>query len=192
MERTIPKRNPGRNAPLDQRARRSQEGLRQALLDLLTQRSFDDITVREIAGRADVGYTTFFRHFASKDALLDAVIMMEIQRLTDRALPIYDAADGLGACLALCTYVEEHRTMWSALLTGGAASKVREEMLVQSRSLSASRAIDHSLPADLGAALAVAVILELLSWWLRQPAPWPAGDIAEIIHERVIKPSIAG
>jgi AcrR family transcriptional regulator len=191
MERTIPKHKRPDGGLVDLRVRRSQDGLRNALLDLLRKRAFEDITVREIADLADVGYTTFFRHFPNKEALLDAVIMAEIQRLTDRALPIYDAADGLGACLALCAYVDEHRSLWSALLTGGAAPKVREAMLSQSRSVTATRVSSPYLPADLGNALAVALILELLSWWLRQPAPWPAQKVAEIIYDRVIKPSIA-
>jgi len=189
MERSIPKRKVARGGLSDLRVRRSHDGLRSALLDLLQKRSFEDITVREIVDHADIGYTTFFRHFSSKEGLLDAVIMVEIQRLTDRALPIYDAADGLGACLALCAYVEEHRSLWSALLTGGAAPKVREQMLSQSRGLISTRTGEDSLPADLGIALAVAVILELLSWWLRQPAPWSPSRVAEILYSRAIEPS---
>ncbi len=155
----------------DSRVRRNRDGLREALLDLLTRRDFEDITVREIVGHADIGYTTFFRHFSSKEALLDTVVMVEIERLTDRALPIYDSADARGACLALCTYVDEHRPLWSALLIGGAAPKVREEMLKQSRGVTSSRDMGSSIPPDLSAALAVAAILELLSWWLCQPEP---------------------
>jgi AcrR family transcriptional regulator len=192
MERSIPKRNDGRAGLTDARVRRSRDGLERALIALLKDHVFEEITVRDIADRADVGYTTFFRHFSSKDALLDAVIMIEIQRLTDRALPIYDAADGFGACLALCTYVDEHRSVWTALLAGGAVPKVREEMLRQSRAVTSTRIADATLPADLGSALAVAVIVELLSWWLRQPAPWPAREIATILHDRVIAPSTGG
>ncbi len=191
MERTIPKIKKSRGGLGDLRVRRSQDGLRSALLDLLNVRAFEDITVREIVDHADVGYTTFFRHFSSKEALLDAVIMVEIQRLTDASLPIYEAADGPGSCLALCDYVNDHRALWAALLTGGAAPKVREEMLRQSRNVTSTRAANTHLPMDLGNALAVAVILELLSWWLRQPLPWPADRVAEIMYDRVIKPAIA-
>jgi AcrR family transcriptional regulator len=191
LERTIPNYKKRRAGLHDVRVRRSRDGLRDALLDLLQRRAFEDITVREIASHADVGYTTFFRHFPSKEALLDAVITIEIQRLTDRSLPIYDSADARGACLALCTYVDEHRPLWSALLIGGAAPKVREEMLKQSRSAALPRAAGSSLPPDLGIALAVAVILELLSWWLRQSAPWPASRVAEVLHERAIAPAVA-
>ncbi|MFT4045754.1 MAG: helix-turn-helix domain-containing protein [Solimonas sp.] len=189
MERTIPNCKKRRTGLDDQRVRRSRDDLRDALLDLLQKRDFESITVREISSQADVGYTTFFRHFSSKEALLDAVVSVEIQRLTDRSLPVYDSTDARGACLALCTYVDEHRALWSALLTGGAAPKVREEMLKQSRRAAPTRATARSLPAELAAALSVAVILELLSWWLRQPAPWPASRVAEVLYDRVIAPA---
>ena len=189
MERSIPNYNKRGIGLADLRVRRNRDGLRDALLDLLQTHDFADITVRQIVGHASVGYTTFFRHFSSKEALLDAVIMEEIKRLTDRALPIYDSADARGACVALCSYVNDHRALWSALLVGGAAPKVREEMLTQARSVTSTRAPPDALPADLGAALAVAVIVELLSWWLRQPAPWAVDRIATVLYERVIAPS---
>ncbi len=189
MERAIPKNKAGGSGPTDLRVRRSQDGLRNALLDLLGAEAFENITVRQIVDFADVGYTTFFRHFASKEALLEAVITVEIERLTDRCSPIYDAADGLGACLALCSFVDEHRSLWTALLTGGAAPKVREEMLRQSRLVTSTSRMAGTLPADLSTALAVAGILELLSWWLRQPEPWSASRVAVILHDRIIVPS---
>jgi AcrR family transcriptional regulator len=189
MERDIPKHKIGQTGLPDLRVRRSQDRLRTALLRLLEARCLEDVTVREIVDLAEVGYTTFFRHFASKEALLDAVIAVEIEQLTARSLPVYRAADGAGACLLLCDYVDEYRPLWTALLTGGAASKVREEMLRQSRAVTPARSSESALPVELGIALAVSGILELLSWWLRQPAPWPSSQVATVLYDRVILPS---
>jgi AcrR family transcriptional regulator len=189
MERIMPKHKIGLDGLFDLRVRRSRDGLRTALLQLLETQAFDDITVREIAGQADVGYTTFFRHFASKEALLDAVIRVEIEQLTDRSQPIDLAADGAGACLALCEYIDQHRPLWTGLLTGGAASKVREEMMRQSHAIKQASTQEQGLPLDLGIALAVSGIVELLCWWLRQPKPWDARRIAPILYERIILPA---
>jgi AcrR family transcriptional regulator len=192
MEHTIPQNAVPASPMIDLRVRRSREGLRAALLDLLEARAFEDITIREVAARAGVGYTTFFRHYPGKEALLDDVAADEIRSLTEHAMPIYDSGDPLSACLALCSYVERHRALWSALLTGGAAPIVREEMLKQAREATVARSPAQSLPADLGTALAIAVIVELLSWWLRQSDPWPAARLADVMNRTAIAPLLGG
>ena len=188
MEYSVPKRNDLRLMISDARVRRSRAELRTALLHLLETKPFDAITIREIAAAAQVGYTTYFRHYPGKDALLDDLAADEISRLTAFTLPIYDSADPGPACLALCRYIDQHRALWSKLLAGGAAAIVKEELLRQGCEAASARGEKQLLPPELGIALAVAVIVELLSWWLRQPDPWPADEVAKILDRTAIAP----
>lgn len=174
----------------DARVRRSRESLRRAFVELLTEKSPVRITIRDITAAAGVGYTTYFRHYANKEALLEDVTVEEVTRLTDLVVPVYDTTDPRSACVALCTYVDEHRPLWTALLTGGAAGMVKEELLRQGRATSASRSGDRGLPLDLGVALATVVIVEVLSWWLRQSRPWPVDRVAGIINDVGIRPTM--
>lgn len=171
----------------DPRVLRSRAGLGQALLELLETTPLEQITIRDIAASAGVGYTTYYRHYASKEALLQDLAAEEVRRLSALTIPVYDAADPHAACLALCTYVDQRRVVWSALLTG-ALGFVREEMLRQGREAAAAR--PHSwLPGDLGIVLSATVIVELLAWWLRQPDPPPAELMAEVLDRTVISPA---
>jgi AcrR family transcriptional regulator len=173
----------------DVRARRSHGALRDALLKLLKRKPFDQITVRSIAAAANIGYTTFFRHHPSKDALLDDLAADEIARLVGMVLPVLDAGDRPAACLRLCTYVHQNRALWSALLTGGAAGTMRAEFLRRASRDGATRAASDSwLPFEIGNILAVSGIVEVLSWWLRQPDPLPVTRISEILHRGVFSP----
>ena len=56
--------------PVDRRIRRTQHGLREALLNLIVERGWDAVTVRDVCERADVGRSTFYVHFADKESLL--------------------------------------------------------------------------------------------------------------------------
>jgi AcrR family transcriptional regulator len=53
----------------DKRIRRSTQLLYNALMALVGEKPFDKITVQEIIERADVGRTTFYAHFQSKEDL---------------------------------------------------------------------------------------------------------------------------
>src|SRR5687767_5953143 len=53
----------------DRRVQRSRELLQQALIELISDRRYDAITIQDIVDRANVGRTTFYLHYNSKDDL---------------------------------------------------------------------------------------------------------------------------
>jgi AcrR family transcriptional regulator len=54
----------------DRKRRRAKETIRRAALDLFSERGFDAVSVTDIAARAEVGRTTFFRYFGDKQEVL--------------------------------------------------------------------------------------------------------------------------
>ena len=58
------------STPRDARLLKTRAALLGTLLQLLTERSFDQVTIREITKAAGIGYATFFRHYPDKEALL--------------------------------------------------------------------------------------------------------------------------
>lgn len=149
---------------------RTDNALRAALLKLLEREPLEAITVRQICAAADVHYATFFRRHASKEALLDHVAREQINRLIELSLPVSDAAGDEAGFLALCSYVDEHRRLWGALLTG-AGGAMREELLRLSMKTAAERAPVHAwLPLELATTCTVTLMIEMLTWWVKQPA----------------------
>ena len=55
----------------DPRITRTRQLLHQALLELMVEKSFEAITIQDIAGRATVNRVTFYSHFQDKYALLE-------------------------------------------------------------------------------------------------------------------------
>ena len=53
----------------DRRVQRTRELLQKALIDLIGERGYDAITIQDIVDRANVGRTTFYLHYNSKDDL---------------------------------------------------------------------------------------------------------------------------
>ena len=53
----------------DRRVKRTHELLQKALVDLIAERGYDAVTVQDILDHADVGRTTFYKYYTSKDDL---------------------------------------------------------------------------------------------------------------------------
>src|SRR5947208_17089011 len=100
----------------DARVVRTREALRQAMVDLAAESPLEAITVRAIAARAGVGYATFFRHYADKEALLADVADVLTRQFLETVRPLLRQRDRLGAARTLCAFVVEHRAIEQALI----------------------------------------------------------------------------
>jgi AcrR family transcriptional regulator len=180
-----------REGPSDARQVRSRTALTNALLELLEEKPFDQLTIREISARAGTGYATFFRHYATKEALLSDVASEEIADLLARTIPVLHDSSSYETTRALCCHVAEHRNLWTALLTGGAAGIVREEFIRQARKLPREFARPKSwLPADLGVVYGTGGTIDLLAWWLSQEEAYTPEQIAGILNRLIIAPLV--
>src|SRR5258705_6420819 len=53
----------------DRRTQRTRHSLTHAMVDLVTEKRFDEITVQNLIDRADIGRSTFYTHFRDKEDL---------------------------------------------------------------------------------------------------------------------------
>ena len=172
---------------LDPRIRRTRRDLKKALEELLHAVPFDQVTIRDIAARAGVAYTTFFRHYPGKEALLADLAEDEAARLLDASFPVLGTDGTYAACVALCRHVAENRAVWSALLCGGADAQMRTALIAETVKREQIWPPEHEwLPRDIGTTLVIGAIVELLAWWLRQEKADPPERIAGILDKLLV------
>lgn len=173
--------------PDDARAQRSIEALRAALLDLIERKPFEQITIRDITDAADLSYPTFFRRFASKEALLEDIAAAEVGRVLHLGEQAFEQRERPDSGAALCAYVQEHRRLWTVLLTGGAASAMRREFTRISREIAQSRARANPwIPIDLASAYTTSGIFEILTWWMQQPEDYPIENVIQYFDALIV------
>ena len=70
-------------AKVDRRVLKSQQSMKKAVIELMTEKNFDDITIQDIADRANVNRGTIYLHYQDKFDLLDKLIEAHINELGD-------------------------------------------------------------------------------------------------------------
>src|SRR5258708_23534440 len=112
--------------PIDRRVARTRRMLHQALLSLILEKSYEAISVEDICERANVGRSTFYAHFTSKDDLKRSGLDHLRQELLDRHRSASASALGnapaLGFSLAMFEHAHHHLHLYRAVVgsKGGA------------------------------------------------------------------------
>ena len=107
--------------PLRADAQRNYAKLLEAASAAFIEHGADDVSLEEIARRAGVGIGTLYRHFPTRQSLLEAVYRDQVELLRARAEELLDTAspgDAFAAWMrALAAFSSTKRSLTSAMLT---------------------------------------------------------------------------
>ncbi|MFV0280671.1 MAG: TetR/AcrR family transcriptional regulator [Rhodoblastus sp.] len=177
--------------------RRVENGARifDAAVELLAERSYDEISIEDICAVANVGRATFFRIFQSK-----ADLLLEFnRRLAERVQRRLDARKPRTAARALRIMGEEIADAWLATSPGASAIAMDFTQVAAGRGLHAAHPellhvavgiverglargeLRSALPAGLIGSLALVQITAPVSYWFRHPGR----DLRQLIEEAV-------
>lgn len=174
--------------PDDARALRSRKSLHEALLTLLEKQPLEQISIRDITAQAGVSYPVFFRRYQTKEQLLEDIATSEVRQLLALTTPVFDAEAGNVSLRALCDYIDAHRSLWSRLLIGGAASAMHEEFRRIAKEMGETRERQNPwLPVELASSFTASGLFEILAWWMRQPADYPIENVVTIIDTLIVR-----
>jgi AcrR family transcriptional regulator len=173
----------------DPRIRRSRQMLMEALAKLLTQKSFDDISIQEIATEATLNRATFYLHYPDKDALLQAMTDVRFRNLIERRGISFTDCDGALRAIALgvCDYLAEATTCPGQLARiplEGSIIPVVEGMFKEGI---AHHGMAPGVDAALLATTAAWAVFGAARRWFQNPDRIPAEQMAAKI-EAMVKP----
>ena len=110
----------GEPRPMRADAQRNYTRLLEAASGAFAEHGADDVSLEEIARRAGVGIGTLYRHFPTRQALLEAVYTDQVESLSARAAELLRAespSDALAEWLrAMMKFSSTKRNMTTALL----------------------------------------------------------------------------
>ena len=100
----------------DRRVKRTQKLLQDALVALTLEKGYDEVTIRDITVRADVGYATFFRHYPDKEGLLADVLQAMKDEFIGLLAPYSIVTDPVKTGTLVFEYVQANSDLCRVLL----------------------------------------------------------------------------
>src|SRR5229473_7885781 len=165
-------------AVVDRRVPRTRAMLQHALNSIILKKGYETITIKDICDAANVGRSTFYAHYTSKDDLkrsgFEPLRRLLVDRQKEALATRGDMRDrSFGFSLTMFEHARDHKDHYRALVggRGGTVSLgtireilsglVRDELAVAVDNNSAD-----GIPRDLVVHYVVGAYMAVLTWWL--------------------------
>jgi AcrR family transcriptional regulator len=176
----------------DQRVRRTRDRLGDALVELLVQKPFDDITVQDVLDGAGVSRSTFYTHYRDKNDLFLSDAEEFFEGMATALSRFEDKSERVAPVQELFAHVGEARPFYNALVESGRMHDViqlgqehfargieqRLNEIPRSRTIPPDRrgAIAHGLAGSL---------FSLLTWWAQHGMTLSPEEMDKLFHRLV-------
>lgn len=188
-------------AQTDRRVRKTTASLREALHSLVIEKPYDEISVKELLDRANVGRSTFYTHFHDKDELLASTIADIIQAARSVAAPRsgnwYERI--LWFSLPIFEYHERIRVSASSPFPRYAQAALHDHLrkalvdlisVALQAEMHEGRWAQRRIPATLVVEFTATTFVLVFEWWLQQDQQ-PSAKDANRLFRSLALPSLA-
>jgi AcrR family transcriptional regulator len=179
----------------DLRARRTQKLLQDALIELLDERHFENITVGELAKRAMINRATFYRHYLDKYDFVEKIFEGAAHALSAAIGPPSTGLDGIDAeqspdaWVAFFEHVAAHARLYRALLGKNGSSwfamrmrdytvSVMDERERLRARLPGVKRGQEAMPREVALAFTANLLISTLTWWLESESRYSPREVA--------------
>jgi AcrR family transcriptional regulator len=180
------------NKKSDRRLVRTRKSLRDALIELILEKHYDDITVQNIIDRANVGRSTFYAHYRDKEDLFRG----DWERFLDFFVQYIDFDKIKKSRFVPIEQLFQHLMDFHPFYRALVKSNKSDQLLKIGQTHLAKR-IENKLIVWLGKEQTTSVPISILSnylanetfallkWWLDENMPYPPERMDEIFHHLV-------
>ena len=175
----------------DLRVRRTHKLLWEALMAELSERAFEEVTVKGICERAMVHRTTFYKHYEDKHALLEQGMRhMYDALLAEEHVPpsAFSVDDPPPYFIRLFEHVAQHQQFYKLMLCGegiGRFQKLVKDYIAEvaeAKVRELTLANQHlAVPPAMHVQFFAGAVLSLLAWWLENDMPLSPHQMAQYL-----------
>jgi len=175
----------------DRRSQRTRQALGDALVELMMERGYDDVSIKDIIDRANVGRSTFYSHYADKDELFVGQLdrLMEV---LSRHIP-QELSDGnpFFPSLGLFQHIKEQWKLYRILAWGSGVDVLTKHLQrtmsekIEQRLLAYGQ--DYEVPVPILANFLSGSFLSLVKWWLDNKMTYSPEQMDEMFQKLALR-----
>lgn len=178
----------------DRRISRTRAMLQQALNSLIPKKGYEAITIKDICEAANVGRSTFYAHYTSKDDLkrsgFEPLRRLLVERQRDAlATARDDGSRSLAFNLPMFEHARDHRDHYRALVgsRGGTVSlgsirKILSDLVRDELAATVDKNSTEAVPRELVVQYVVGAYMAVMTWWLDGGAKLPPERIDAVLR----------
>jgi AcrR family transcriptional regulator len=175
----------------DRRVRRTRELLQRTLIELISERGYDAITIQDIVDRANVGRTTFYLHYSSKDQLFMScheAIVSEFHSLHPRSREELLSPEAPPGMISAYRHLLDGRSLLYPIFQGKDGPLIlrrirdRSAQEIEASLRAAFSAADSNIPFNVLANYLAGAQIALVQWWLEKRQPYTPENLAQTFH----------
>nr|WP_236355029.1 TetR/AcrR family transcriptional regulator [Konateibacter massiliensis] len=160
----------------------------------MAEKDFEQLTINEIANRANVNRGTIYLHYTDKYALLDQCIETHLNQLFQYCSSTENTVNfsSKDSILRTFEYLEQHAFFYSTMLTNKGIPAFRNRLLTMALQSSNEQMdvsdINPNMNKEVLVQFLASAAVGVLEWWITHSMPYPAEDMVEqfwVLLERI-------
>jgi AcrR family transcriptional regulator len=178
-------------AKTDRRVRRTRELLQKTLIELISERGYDAITIQDIVDRANVGRTTYYLHYRSKNELFMScheAVVSEFHSLHSRAREELLSPEAPPGMISAYRHLLDARALLYPIFHGKDGPLIlrrirdRSAQEIEASLRAAFAEADSIIPFNVLANYLAGAQIALVQWWLEKRQPHTPENLAQTFH----------
>ncbi|HLC02374.1 MAG TPA: TetR/AcrR family transcriptional regulator [Anaerolineales bacterium] len=173
----------------DRRSQRTRQLVSSAMLELLSEKRYEAITVQDILDRAGIGRSTFYSHYFDKDDVHASMIEQMLERMNQQ-LSERHAGQGIVPSLELFQHIQQDHMHFQALASGQTGERLWETMqtalgriIEEALESAGENTSPRSIPLTAVSSYLAGAFLNLLKWWLKSGMPYSPEEMDRIFQQ---------
>ncbi|WP_407269936.1 TetR/AcrR family transcriptional regulator [Radiobacillus sp. PE A8.2] len=181
------------NTDLDKRVKRTKNALESALLSLMENTNFKDITITDIVKKADYNRGTFYKHYKYKEDLLDEILEEVIVDLVKSYKEPYSHSKTLdirnlnSSAIKIFDHVWAHQNLYKLVIKANALPGFQQRITGELKALLIEDVLDARLDSAVNyhifASYQSYAILGMIIEWVDGNFKYSASYMAEQLVE---------